>query len=119
MPKGSYVPVFHRRVTELEPVHLEAVPIHRSAPQGWPNRLLTALLVLSLAATGLLLIQNTRLSHRAELGLGQQPEVDQFWRQMFGNGHPTYMAVADGNLLILQGPDPADDQPVRVSGEGL
>jgi hypothetical protein len=102
MPKGSYVPVFHRRVTELEPVHLEAVPIHRSAPQGWPNRLLTALLVLSLAATGLLLIQNTRLSHRAELGLGQQPEVDQFWRQMFGNGHPTYMAVADGNLLILQ-----------------
>jgi hypothetical protein len=50
----------------------------------------------------LLLVQNIGLRQRAELGVGARPAVDRLWRQMFGNGQPISLIVADGNLVEFE-----------------
>ncbi len=99
MPKGSYSLVFRRREAELElvPVVEPAGP-RRSA---WLP-VLIAVSVISTLAAGLLLVQNVSLRHRAEFGMGAQPSLDSFWRQVFGNGHHNYIVVADANLVVFE-----------------
>lgn len=97
LPKGSYSVVFHRRMAEADRDVHEAV--------GEPKRrtvvlaIATGVLVVICLALGL---QNRQLAHRAQLGLGDKPLVDQFWKQMFANGLHSYLVLADGNLLILE-----------------
>ena len=51
----------------------------------------------------LLLVQNNGLRRRVELGgVGARPAVDRLWRQMFGNGQPISLVLADGNLVEFE-----------------
>ncbi len=99
MPKGSYTLTFHpRHPMDAETVEAPLLPV-------WPRRSL----VLAWCACGVLAItcavlayQNVGLRRRAEVGLGKQPMVDAFWRQLFSNPHHTYLVVADGTLMVLE-----------------
>ena len=96
LPKGSYAPVFHPR---------EALAASLPSPPGRPSGWIWAgwglAGVLSLALP-LLLVQNIGLRQRAELGVGTRPAVDRLWRQMFGNGQPISLVLADGNLVEFE-----------------
>jgi hypothetical protein len=96
LPKGGYAPVFHPR---------DALPAGLRSPAGRPSRWLWAgwglAGVLGLALL-LLLVPNNGLRQRPELGVGARPAVDRLWRQMFGNGQPISLVLADGNLVEFE-----------------
>jgi hypothetical protein len=61
--------------------------------------MVAALLVLCSAG---LYLDNQGLRRRLGGGLGPRPTVDRLWKQMFGNGRPTYLVLADTNLVMLE-----------------
>ncbi|NWF84498.1 MAG: hypothetical protein HXY18_11785 [Bryobacteraceae bacterium] len=98
MPKGSYSLTFRPREPEAAPELAGAV---QALPQrrGWVAWAAAAgCLVLS----AVLLVQNAGLRRRAELGMGPHPAVDRLFREMFGNGRQTCLALADANLVVFQ-----------------
>ena len=99
MPKGGYSLTFRRREPELEPELVVLSPPQRRNP-WWA--VLIAISLLSTLASGLLLVQNFSLRRRAEFGMGSQPSIDAFWRQVFGNGRHNYIVAADANLVVFE-----------------
>lgn len=97
LPKGSYSVLFQPRVAEEE--RRVVIPVGPLRRRTW---VLTVVAGVLAVACGLLGIQNRTLAHRAQLGLGDKPLVDGFWKQMFGNGLHSYLVLADGNLLVLE-----------------
>ncbi|WP_321474782.1 hypothetical protein [uncultured Paludibaculum sp.] len=97
LPKGSYSIVFHPRLAEAEQDALD----HPARPP-WRTYALLGVTVALAAACLVLGLQNRELSHRAQLGLGNKPLVDEFWKQMFQNGLHSYLVLADGNLLVFE-----------------
>lgn len=94
LPKGSYTLQFFERHDEPEAA---AASLFTRRPRlGWLLAALLLLLCLSL------LWMNRRLESRLEAGLGPHPSVDRLWRQMFANGHQTYLLLSDLGLLPLQ-----------------
>lgn len=101
MPKGSYSLIFRHREALVAPVPESTVqPMARRRNPWWA--VLIAISVLSTLASGLLLIQNLSLRRRAEFGMGAQPSIDAFWRQVFGNGRHNYIVAADANLVVFE-----------------
>jgi hypothetical protein len=99
MPKGSYTLIFRRREAEPEDVPVvETVELRRSP---WLP-ILAAVSAISTVAAGLLLVQNLSLRQRADFGMGPQPAVSSFWRQVFGNGRQNYIVAADANLVVFE-----------------
>jgi hypothetical protein len=96
LPKGGYAPVFHAR--EVPAPGLASLRVRRST-WVWAGWGLAGVLGLALL---LLLVQNLGLRQRAELGMGARPAVDRLWRQMFGNGQPISLVLADGNLVEFE-----------------
>lgn len=95
LPKGSYTLEFF----EAAPEALSSAaprPVLRRAGFAWGAAAVLA------AACALLLWQNRQLARRLEAGLGPHPTVDRLWRQMFDNGHPTFLLLSDLGLLPLQ-----------------
>lgn len=95
LPKGSYMLQFF----ESEPVMAEPARLaflERPRWLGW------ALAGCLLAASLFLLWENRKLARRLEAGLGPHASVDRLWRQMFDNGHPTFLLLSDLGLLPLQ-----------------
>ena len=96
LPRGCYAPVFH---------HRESLPAGFPSPAGrrsawtWVGWGLAGVLALALV---LLLAQNLGLRKRAQMGAGMRPSVDWLWRQMFGNGQPINLILADGNLVEFE-----------------
>lgn len=99
MPKGSYSLVFRRREAELE-IEPVVVPSRARRNPWWA--VLIAVSVLSTLASGLLLMENFSLRRRAEFGMGSQPAINSFWRQVFGNGRHNYIVAADANLVVFE-----------------
>jgi len=99
MPKGSYSLIFHPRLSAEA-----ALPDSPQVPVWRRRGLALAWCAASLLAVlcAVLIYLNLGLQRRAEFGLGRQPMVDAFWRQMFSNPHRTYLVVADGTLLVLE-----------------
>jgi len=48
------------------------------------------------------MVQNAGLRRRADLGMGPAPNLNRFWRQMFGNGSHTYLVLSDANLVVFE-----------------
>jgi hypothetical protein len=101
MPKGSYSLAFRARDASLEsdaadPAEARTASAGRLVWSGW---LAAACCVIVI---GILAYQNIQLSRRAELGMGSKPAVDRFFREMFGNGRQSYLALADANLVVFE-----------------
>lgn len=101
MPKGSYALSFHER--ESPEAALEPQPDPSAAKPPLPYLwLMGVALVACLAALLFLLVDNRRLRHQAEGGMGPRPQVDRLWKQVFGNGRQCHLVLADVALLMLQ-----------------
>ncbi len=97
MPKGSYSLTFHPR--ELVPAPLHNVSVHRTPVTQF---LAWGLFAVAIASCFFLLYQNAALRHRLAGSYGPRPQVDRLWVQVFGNGHPSHLVLADVGLLIFQ-----------------
>lgn len=110
LPKGSYVPRFvtHERLNAPVPLPAPPEPIifspveTRPTPTRGPRWAILAAALLPLALCAGLWIQNRQLQDTLARSYTPPAAVAAFWRQMVGNGHPTYMVVADANLTLFQ-----------------
>lgn len=99
IPKGSYVPVFRPRAEAL----LETVPAPMLPPPPprsavWlPGRPFAVGIAVGLAAMGLAWWSLSSAQQAAG-----RPNVNEFWRQLFGNGQATYAVLADVNLIVFE-----------------
>jgi hypothetical protein len=101
IPKGAYTPVFRERSAGIvaEPEPDEAPPP--------PRRTFPLILALSIATatlavlSGLLWMQNRALRQAAGVPAVPQPTVERLWRQIFANGRPTNVVLADANLSVF------------------
>ena len=59
-------------------------------------------MVLLVLCSTCLYLDNQGLRHRLGAGLERRPTVDRLWKQMFGNGRPVYLVLADSNLTMLE-----------------
>jgi hypothetical protein len=92
IPTHSYMPVFRTR---------DAGPSGSAAHRRIALVSSAMALVLVLCSTCLFL-DNRGLRRRLGAGLEPRPTVDRLWKQMFGNGRPTYLILADSNLVMLE-----------------
>lgn len=97
IPKGSYVPVFRPRTEAL----LEA----QHAPPPFPPRPVVAAsrspFFIGVAA-GLALMGLAWWLVGSERQTAGRPDVNELWRELFGNGQGTYAVLADVNLMIFE-----------------
>jgi hypothetical protein len=97
IPKGNYVPVFRPRaeLVETAPLHAPYSP-PQTAPTPW-GRTFALGIAAGMVAMGLawLLLGFYRQS-------AGHPNVNDFWRQLFGNGQTTYAVLADVNLMVFE-----------------
>ena len=129
IPRHSYMPVFHPRAAgpggAAAPGNLEAAPT--AEPKAMPAEAASAgiadppmprgvgkrdqrrtvfasgaLLVLLLFSSTCLYLDNRGLRRRLDVGLEHRPMVDRLWKEMFGNGRPVYLVLADSNLTMLE-----------------
>jgi hypothetical protein len=107
IPKGTYVPVFREREKKAgEP----PAPAEHSLPEPARNgagqkRLVLGLGILTVALAALscwLLLDNRAQRQKATLGIPPRPTVDRLWKQMFVNGHHTYVILADSMITMFQ-----------------
>jgi hypothetical protein len=61
-----------------------------------------ATVLLLVFCTTCLYLDNRGLRRRLGAGLERRPTVDRLWKQMFGNGRPVYLMLADSNLTMLE-----------------
>jgi hypothetical protein len=107
MPKGSYTPAFRERAGVVLADADEA-----AEPAGGPERRWTsrpgsltagaaAMAVVLLAAIGWLAVENRALRRRLQ-GPEPRPTAEWLWREMFGDGAPLQIVLADGTLTFFQ-----------------
>ena len=90
LPTATFVPVFHER------------PIGEAArAQSWQPMVRAAAFLLVVAVCVGLGIENRRLRRRVEV-LKPPAAVERVWRQMFDNGLPTHVVLADANVTLIQ-----------------
>ena len=97
IPRGSYTLEFTPRPT-LERAVLDK-PTRHFSKTSW---ILAAVALTLLVTTSLFAWQNRQLRKQSELGLGPHPTVSRLWKQLFGNGFQTYVALADGALVVYE-----------------
>lgn len=108
LPKGSYVPRFVPAAPDREAAEPMGEPAAAPAPVTTPRRWARWPLVgfgLALAAvmaSGALWVKNQRLETQLAVSYTPPVVVAEFWREMVGNGRPTYMVLADANLTLFQ-----------------
>jgi hypothetical protein len=106
LPKGSYTPAFRERAGVVLPDaddHVDEADAPEQ-PTSRPRPLALgagALTIVLLAAIGWLLIENRALRRRVR-GPEPRPAADWLWREMFGNGAPLQIVLADGTLTFFQ-----------------
>jgi hypothetical protein len=101
---GSYTAVFRPRSVGPEP----PAPAddedehngHRPAGRRWTFALAAAVLALVVAAAGLVL-HTVRRPAEPRLPGPPRPSVEALWRQLFGNGKPARIILADGSLTVF------------------
>lgn len=101
MPKGSYSLTFHPR-DSAGGIEAPQFPEH---PKSGAGRIMWAGWIAAagcLVVIGLLSYQNYALQRKVDFGLGSKPTVDRFFREMFGNGRHSSLALADANLVVFQ-----------------
>ena len=97
IPKGSYVPVFRPR-TDLPPTSEPERPPVAAVMKRRP--VLTGI-AIGLAVMGLAWgISATAI--RPAPRFRTESVVDAFWKQLFGNGQATYVALSDGTLIEFE-----------------
>ncbi|MBI4893767.1 MAG: hypothetical protein HY821_24325 [Acidobacteria bacterium] len=99
MPKGSYSLSFHPREQAPDSLALGPSSIRRALVLRY---LSWGLFALALISSLFLLYQNADLRHRIAGTYGPRPYVNRFWNQLFGNGRPSHLILADVGLLIFQ-----------------
>jgi hypothetical protein len=106
MPKGSYTPAFRERagvvLADADEIADEPEPAEPRTPLP-PSRAVVAaaLAVLLLAAVLWLLVENHALRQRLR-GPEPRPTAEWLWREMFGNGAPLQIVLADGTMTFFQ-----------------
>jgi hypothetical protein len=103
LPKGSYLPRFRPRKTPLpEAAQPDAVAMETRV--GRPLLVLASMLCVCAAACVWLALdarEASRLRQRLDEGT-PRPSVHRLWSQMFGNGQPTTLVLADASLAFFQ-----------------
>jgi hypothetical protein len=91
LPAGTFVPVFRQR------------PPREGAPRDRTQRSWALLAGALIAAVGCawLAFENHGL-HRRLAGSRSPAAVERVWREMFDNGLPTHVVVADANVTLIQ-----------------
>ena len=97
IPKGSYVPVFRPRAEALAEASPALAPFPRSAKERLPYRPILSGIAVGLAAMGL-----TWWFWSVAEQAGGRPGVNEFWRQLFGNGQTTYAVLSDVTLIEFE-----------------
>jgi hypothetical protein len=107
IPRGSYVATFRPRNVAIDgqPPVDEAEEVEDSAGRVRAGRRTVAalgagaglLLVLCLG----LLVQNQRLRSATHVPGPPRPMVERLWRDLFQNGRPTRLVLADGSLTVF------------------
>jgi hypothetical protein len=111
---GTYLAVFHPRAVVALP-SAAAVPPTRRALAGSAVVLFAALLLLSGTFWLGGLLARTRGAG------GARPRAEQLWRQLFGNGRGTYLALSDATITLFQDIigrqlEPGDYERNRLNG---
>jgi hypothetical protein len=104
LPKGAYRPAFRTREAvplPLVPETDEAMPVESPRRRSRVPVAIAIVAVASLAWAAVLFVQNRALQRRLHGG-ERRPGVERLWRQMFGNGAPVRIILADTNLTFFQ-----------------
>jgi hypothetical protein len=125
IPTHSYMPVFRTRdagpggvatlatLGAAPPAEPIVVPVaadpagveDQRAAGGTRQRRLalvgSAMFLMLVFCSTCLYLDNRGLRRRLGAGL-ERPTVDRLWKQMFGNGRPVYLVLADSNLTMLE-----------------
>jgi hypothetical protein len=100
MPKGAYVPQFHRREQRPSPSH-DLPPAPRGPALGWLYKIGLGVIVVLAGVSLLLAIQNRALRARADsLSARMSPEPP--WNVLFDEQHVTIIALPDSNFVLAQ-----------------
>ncbi len=115
IPRGSYKPVFHRRLTEvadlqtttLKGSHLEVLPAPAIAPtiRNRPRtnvHLFWALVSLSLAVVCTVLLIQNRTMRAALHPWENQPSVAAFWSGFLDSHLPTDIVLPDDSASVIE-----------------
>ena len=97
IPKGSYVPIFRQRAEAL----LENAPSHAPS-QPWLKETPPLRLLLFGIAAGLSVMGLAWWLFGSAQQAGGRPLVNEFWRQLFGNGQVTYAVLSDVTLIEFE-----------------
>jgi hypothetical protein len=98
IPKGGYVPVFRPRAEFTETAPALAPYLPPPQPARAPRRGTFATGV----AAGMLAVGLAWLIAAPVRQPGGNRSVNDLWRQLFGNGQPTYAVLTDVNLMIFE-----------------
>jgi len=98
IPKGTYLPVF--RLREPRNGHTEIVEEPPPAAAPIRGRRLVPAVLAAVAAAAVLGWATGYNSHPARLT--SRPSVEAFWKQLFGNGQPTNLAMSDVTLMEFE-----------------
>lgn len=126
IPRGSYVPVFHRaselappnpiaesalshqpeQELEISQVHGGAAPVTKYvAGRHLAGRILGGLLILALALSTFLLWRENRSLHRALSPWRNSPALESFWSGFLDNERDTDVVLEDSSFLLVQNLD--------------
>ena len=109
IPKGSYVPIFHPKISaeseSLEDLSPSTHDRSRVRTISIDQRLAGASVIVVFVMIGVclwLFVQNRRLVHGLQGQLKEYPAVNSLWSRLFINDQPTDIVLADSVLSLFQ-----------------